>query len=824
MNIEDDEEIDQVEHVPVNDDINPEVFLGTSLLMLMVLIAAAAPTHSAFIGAAKLSLSEVYYSDQRICFSSVSQEYSGRVTNIMEWFDSVEDRELDLKWRMAMLSFWIKRFGERQDERWNYNISNLPLMISPAQDHAAGNKTMRLRKIIWDDGWISCDNGGADVLILLLAGEMQCSFLHDHHPLEHYMPTPYKFDIEETLREMGYAVKISRLSWRNKRTQFLLRSKSNGGSLQSHEEFQLPDESQVVLRIPMEHDLYTFHISDLQPEQKVTCLVAKASLDESTRWHGRMAHLFFFCELQNIHNSTQETNVDAGTQDHDSDSEVDEHVIVVPSFPSNSFAGAVQVYGYLFSQATTEIISQLKLRFRNRGVFADWDTAGYWFCGGCFAGLVLLLGSDPCWLVIPALVVLILYALDDYLLLSCTSVYADFIPVLLLSLTSLGPSVNTINPQSQILGDLASPSSGQEAVLTNPSLVKSKHLRILIGLMLLQRRDAKFIQPGISKSGKLFSTDGTPPRGGHFIDLMSAFLYGEIEEEVYGTQLKALEDLNSPHACIQEWLKRCMDSFKHLRALVAKIVCFLFQHNYQRGMPDGNFYSQVKYVKALLTKFDMESINDWLPFVLTASKNWTYVCSSVLVPDILVTLKILPFQLEAYSDACKKLTIVDTFSYKVRSMLLLLVHCAQYCLYREDKHIEITASLYKRCNEKNLIQVDMLFCGILVFCDCRCKDAARFLLVPYYDSAGSYPFLTGRLFLLVVLLVSAVSAGRLVSAGRNMVSAGRLILSAGIVLLVSYGLCLLIPSIHAGGHTSAGGFISADRVFVPAVCMVSAVG
>ncbi|GJS02393.1 reverse transcriptase domain-containing protein [Tanacetum coccineum] len=34
------------------------------------------------------------------------------------------------------------------------------------------------------------------------------------------------------------------------------------------EEFQLPDASQVVLRIPRKHDLYTFHISDLQPEQK----------------------------------------------------------------------------------------------------------------------------------------------------------------------------------------------------------------------------------------------------------------------------------------------------------------------------------------------------------------------------------------------------------------------------------------------------------------------------------------------------------------------------------------------------------------------------
>ncbi|GKA24389.1 hypothetical protein Tco_0710422 [Tanacetum coccineum] len=52
----------------------------------------------------------------------------------------------------------------------------------------------------------------------------------------------------------------------------------------------------------------------------------------------------------------------------------------------------------------------------------------------------------------------------------------------------------------------------------------------------------------------------------------------------------------------------------------------------------------------------------------------------------------------------------------------------------------------------------------------------------------------------------------LVSAGSTM------IVSAG-----SYGLCCWFR-VHAGGHTSAGGFISADRVCVPAVCMVSAVG
>ncbi|GJT74952.1 putative ribonuclease H-like domain-containing protein [Tanacetum coccineum] len=123
---------------------------------------------------------------------------------------------------------------------------------------------------------------------------------------------------------------------------------------------------------------------------------------------------------------TQETNINAGTQDHDSDSEVDEQVIVVPSFPSNSFAGpsssngpsvmernadyaeelaklqrqeyeakdAAARYGYLFSQETAEIISQAEAEIRNHGVSADRDPAGIDSAGGVSAGSTSA-GSDP---------------------------------------------------------------------------------------------------------------------------------------------------------------------------------------------------------------------------------------------------------------------------------------------------------------------------------------------------------------------------------------------------------------------------------------------
>ncbi|GJX57037.1 putative ribonuclease H-like domain-containing protein [Tanacetum coccineum] len=58
-------------------------------------------------------------------------------------------------------------------------------------------------------------------------------------------------------------------------------------------EFQLPENSQVVLRIPRRHNLYCFNLTDIQPERDVTCLLLKASLDESTKWHRRMAHVNF---------------------------------------------------------------------------------------------------------------------------------------------------------------------------------------------------------------------------------------------------------------------------------------------------------------------------------------------------------------------------------------------------------------------------------------------------------------------------------------------------------------------------------------------------
>lgn len=58
-------------------------------------------------------------------------------------------------------------------------------------------------------------------------------------------------------------------------------------------EFKIPDDQFVLLKAPRNLNLYTLDLNDVKPEGDLTCLVAKASLDESTKWNRRMAHVNF---------------------------------------------------------------------------------------------------------------------------------------------------------------------------------------------------------------------------------------------------------------------------------------------------------------------------------------------------------------------------------------------------------------------------------------------------------------------------------------------------------------------------------------------------
>ncbi|GJU03751.1 putative ribonuclease H-like domain-containing protein [Tanacetum coccineum] len=53
------------------------------------------------------------------------------------------------------------------------------------------------------------------------------------------------------------------------------------------------DESQVLLKVPRKNNMYTVDMKNIVLKESLTCLVAKATLDESMLWHRRLGHVNF---------------------------------------------------------------------------------------------------------------------------------------------------------------------------------------------------------------------------------------------------------------------------------------------------------------------------------------------------------------------------------------------------------------------------------------------------------------------------------------------------------------------------------------------------
>nr|GEY07127.1 ribonuclease H-like domain-containing protein [Tanacetum cinerariifolium] len=58
-------------------------------------------------------------------------------------------------------------------------------------------------------------------------------------------------------------------------------------------DFKLPDENQVLLKMPRQHNMYSFNLKNIDPSRDLSCLFTKAIIDESNKWHKRPGHVNF---------------------------------------------------------------------------------------------------------------------------------------------------------------------------------------------------------------------------------------------------------------------------------------------------------------------------------------------------------------------------------------------------------------------------------------------------------------------------------------------------------------------------------------------------
>ncbi|GJX09006.1 ribonuclease H-like domain-containing protein [Tanacetum coccineum] len=59
-------------------------------------------------------------------------------------------------------------------------------------------------------------------------------------------------------------------------------------------DFKMPDENQILLKVPRHHNMYSFDMkTPFYAQQGFACLIAKATSDESKLWHRRLGHINF---------------------------------------------------------------------------------------------------------------------------------------------------------------------------------------------------------------------------------------------------------------------------------------------------------------------------------------------------------------------------------------------------------------------------------------------------------------------------------------------------------------------------------------------------
>nr|GEV14487.1 ribonuclease H-like domain-containing protein [Tanacetum cinerariifolium] len=68
---------------------------------------------------------------------------------------------------------------------------------------------------------------------------------------------------------------------------------TNTGCVVFSSDFKPPNENHMLLRVPRENNMYNVGLKNIIPSGDLTCLLAKATLDESNLWHRRLGHINF---------------------------------------------------------------------------------------------------------------------------------------------------------------------------------------------------------------------------------------------------------------------------------------------------------------------------------------------------------------------------------------------------------------------------------------------------------------------------------------------------------------------------------------------------
>ncbi|GJS86301.1 ribonuclease H-like domain-containing protein [Tanacetum coccineum] len=100
------------------------------------------------------------------------------------------------------------------------------------------------------------------------------------------------FDSVSFVKELGYfnLLSISQICDKQHKVLF-----TETECLVVSSNFKMPDENQILLKVPRHHNMYSFDMKTPTPLKGFACLIAKATSDESKMWHRRLGHINLKC-------------------------------------------------------------------------------------------------------------------------------------------------------------------------------------------------------------------------------------------------------------------------------------------------------------------------------------------------------------------------------------------------------------------------------------------------------------------------------------------------------------------------------------------------
>ncbi|GKC34958.1 ribonuclease H-like domain-containing protein, partial [Tanacetum coccineum] len=237
----------------------------------------------------------------------------------LEQLDEFDLEEMDLKWQVAMISMILKKFykktgrrlqfdakelvgfdktktGHAEDEQENFALMAYSNSGSDTEDNP--QRALKNKGIV-DSGCFRHMTGNKAYLV-----EYQD---YNGGPVAFRGSKGYitgkgkiktgKLDFEDVcfVKELQHFNLFFVSQMCDKKNKVLF---TETECLVLSSDFKLPDENQVLLRIPRQNNMYSFNLENIVLAGGLACLIAKATVDESNKWHRR--DIIEFCGSKGI--------------------------------------------------------------------------------------------------------------------------------------------------------------------------------------------------------------------------------------------------------------------------------------------------------------------------------------------------------------------------------------------------------------------------------------------------------------------------------------------------------------------------------------------